>query len=138
MSERVLETPDPTYPPEVPADVAAECRAAWMEGRPWTRLRVLRDGAEALPGGACEGSSGKFLGCPKRPEAVQYASSCGAQQLFCEEHALEQVEWDRILYDSQPAERPDPGPEWHAEVEQVMKRLYRKKREERDDEEDPE
>ncbi len=96
----------------------------WMGGRPWTEIRVLREGVDASEGTSCGGSQGCFhLPCPKPVEGVQYSSARGVPQWFCEEHALLQVDWDRTLYDEPP--RPwthEFSPEEQREIERILAR----------------
>lgn len=104
--ERDFTPPDPEYGPGVESETARECLEAWRSGKPWTKLRVLRGPSECPRGASCEGSLGHFgASCPKKVEAVQYASSCGSALFYCEDHALEQADWDVVLYDSKPKER---------------------------------
>ena len=137
MSDLEAIVPLPSYGPEVPEDVAAECLKAWMADQPWTPIRVLRSPSECPPTAACEGSYGRFgTECPGKVAAVQYCSRYAVPQFYCEEHALLQNDWDIANYRSPPADRKHPGPEWQAEVDAVMKRLFKKKREEREETEE--
>lgn len=107
-SEDKLSTWQPEYPPELHPDVLGECREYRTKGRPWTKLRVLRKGVDASEGASCGGSQGNFdQPCPKKVEAVQYTTSFGDPQWFCEEHALKQADWDVIFYDSEPKPPPE-------------------------------
>ena len=101
MKERDLKIKEPVYPPEVSSEAAAEARAAWGLGIPWSRIRPLREG-ERYPNVACSGFRRET--CTKEPQAVQLCSFDGSPLLYCEEHALLQNEQDNIHYYSKPVE----------------------------------
>lgn len=129
---------EPVYPQTLHSEVVGECREWWGKGRPWTKLRVLRGGVDSSEGASCGGSQGEFgTTCPRKVEAVQYTTCFGDPLFYCEEHALKQADWDVLLYDSAPKERPPLT----AEEEAFIKKLLTKKRrkdEETTDVEDPE
>lgn len=99
MSERDFSAKEPVYEPGVHPEVARECLETWRQGKPWTRIRVLEKGVDDPSGQSCSNSQGKFhLPCSKKIEAVQYTSAMAIPMFLCEEHALEQNDWDNIFY----------------------------------------
>ena len=121
---------EPVYPPTLPSEVVGECRAAWANGRPWTKLRVLRDHSEAPKGVSCGGSQGCFgTDCKKKVEAVQYTSAFGDPMFYCEEHAVLQADWDVTFYEAKPKERPELTAEEKAFIARLLQKGKKKKEE---------
>ncbi len=122
---------EPEYPASLHPDVISECRDAWMKGRPWTKIRALREGVDVSEGSSCANACPSFhLACPKTVEGVQYTSPFGDPQFYCEGHALEQIEWDRAHYDSQPKPwRHEFSPEEQREIERIVNRGKKRKEE---------
>lgn len=119
---------EPTYE-GVSADIAAECRAAWDSGRPWTPIRELQKGTDNSDGASCAGTQGKFhLECKNKVEGVQYTSAHGTPQFYCEEHALAQNDWDKIFYDSKPREIKESQEVVEARAARIAKLLEKKKK----------
>jgi len=124
------------YPSSLHADVIAELNKYWMKARPWTEIRELRKGVDDPSGHHCIGVMGQFdKGCSKPVAGVQYTTAFGDPVFYCEDHALEQFKWDKANYDEAPKERPDPGPEWHAEIAKMMFKIEKKKRKKEEPEE---
>lgn len=125
--ERDFSVSEPEFGPEMPPGVARECLEAWRQGKPWTRIRVLERGTDNPSDQPCSNSQGKFdQPCSKPVEAVQYTSAGAVPMFFCEEHALEQNDWDNILYWDPP---PEPKHEMSEEDQiLVQKMLNRGKR----------
>ena len=127
MSERDFSVKEPVYEPDVHPEVARECLEAWRKGRPWTQIRVLEKGVDNPSGQSCGNSQGKFdKPCSKPVEAVQYTSAFGSPHFFCEEHALDQNEWDKNFYDGEvPVYDEDPDA---VEGESVADQVKRKRK----------
>jgi hypothetical protein len=118
----------PELPAELHPDVAAECRTAWGKGRPWTPIRPLRKGADDPQGASCGGSQGNHhLPCGKDIEGVQYTIQ-GYPVFYCEQHALDQNQWDKIHYDSKPVWRDKMSEEDVAYVQKLLAKIGRKKK----------
>jgi hypothetical protein len=107
-------------------EVLEECKAAFEAGRPWTKIRVIETGDPQ--GGSCVGSLGKFeVDCDQKVEAIQYTSVPGGIFRYCEKHALEQSNWDKILYDSKPIPRPPMTTAEEAWLKRFMEKGKKKK-----------
>lgn len=124
MSEREFIIPDPVYPTDLHPTVLGEVREAWTDGRPYSPIRELRKGVDASEGAQCGGSQGNgHLECKLPVEGVQYSSAFGSPMWYCEKHALDQFEWDKIL-----AGPPKPTPPLTKEQEAMITKLLEKKK----------
>lgn len=130
-SDDKTSTFEPEYPADLHSDVVGECREYRTKGRPWTKLRVLRKGVDASEGASCTNSQGNFhQECSKKVEAVQYDTTFGAPQWYCEEHALKQADWDVIFYDSKPKPTPDLTSEQKSFIEKLLSKGKKKEKKE--------
>lgn len=134
--ERDFQVAEPTYGSDVSPEAAAEALAAWREGKPYTRIRPLQKGERYS--GKCSLAVGKaHLTCDAQVEAVQFSSYSGQAFLYCEEHALEENDWENGVYYGAPPVAKELPPEWHEEVAQIM-RKWEKERERKRRKENPE
>jgi hypothetical protein len=110
-------------------DIAAEVEKAWMDGKPFTQIRPLQEGVDDSEGAVCHGCLGKFhITCDKPVEGVQYVCRPEVWPMwYCEEHALEQNDWDKNLYTGTYKEKPLPKG-WQEEVDAMMFKIEKKKR----------
>lgn len=130
--------PYPRLSLDLPPEVAEEVRSAYLGGRPWTKIRVLRNPSEGL-GKSCGGSLGNHHEpCSEKVEAIQYSTAFGDPIFFCEKHALLQNEWDRTFYESKPKPIRQLPEDHYDDVKKLLQRLDRKKRKkEQESEVDP-
>lgn len=125
----------PRLPEGMHPDLAEECRAAYMEAKPYTRIRPLREGVDDPQGAHCDGSQGNHhLDCPQPLVAVQYTTAFGDPAFYCEEHALLQNEWDNVHYYSVHKPRKLPAG-WQEEIDAMMARLTKKDKKKKEAEE---
>lgn len=132
MSREEIPIPEPVYSADLHSDVVGECKEYWLKARPWTKLRVLRKGVDASSGAICTLCQGEVGTCDKEVEAVQYNTTFGDAQWYCEDHALKQSEWDVIHYDSKPKPTPPLTPEQEKFIAKLLEKKKTKK--ERDEE----
>lgn len=118
---------EPAYPSDLHSDVVGECQKEWANGRPWTNIRVLRKGVDNLSSASCS----YWGGCSKKVEAVQYNSTFGEPQFYCEDHAVVQQERDVFHYDSKPRPVPDLTPAERTFIQKLLTK--KKKKDERTD-----
>ena len=105
----------PMLPPDLHPELVRECQEWWMKDRPYTKLRVLRVNTDNPEGASCVGSQGNFgTTCQKKVEAVQYTTTGGNPQYYCEEHAIQQASWDVVFYEAGPRPTPPMTPEQEA------------------------
>jgi hypothetical protein len=97
---RVYKIPEPEYAASVPREVAEEAKAAWLLGRPWTKIRKLRGAAEGLGEAICIGAPRQPDICGEDATHVQYSSAFGDPLTYCAKCAREAAEWDEVLYAS--------------------------------------
>jgi hypothetical protein len=131
VSERDFTPKDPVYESDVHSEVARECMETWRQGKPWTRIQVLRKGVDNPNGQSCGNSQGHFnQPCADQIEAVQYTSAQAVPMFFCERHALEQNGVDNALYWStpDPVTEENDGPTGETVADQVKR--HRKKNKE--------
>ena len=106
------------------AEVRAEVENIRVLKKAWSRIRPLQEGSDNPGSRPCDGSQGNHhLDCTKKVEAVQYNIQ-GEIQVYCEEHALLQNEWDIIHHWSKP--KPET-PLTKEEEERIAKLLVKKK-----------
>jgi len=111
-------------------DVVGEVTKYRAMGRPWTDIRELRKGVDDPEGHRCIGSMGTFdQRCDLPVEGVQYDTAFGDPVFYCEKHALLQHEWDQNLYNSKPVPKHVVTEEWQAEVDRILAKMNRKKKE---------